>query len=101
MDVVVPVLDEPSCTSKVAIVDMPSPIGVALDVYAKCDADGFLPRGTVIFRVGEPHQQLEVLSVVVCDRRALRRLVENRGMLHLAHLAIGLTDTSCRACSFL
>lgn len=99
--VVAPVLDEPPRPCEVAFVDMPSSIGVALSVYAKNDTDGFLPRGTVIFRVGEPHQQLEMLSVVVCYRRALRRLVEDSGMVHLAHLAIGLTDTSCRACSFL
>ena len=98
---VIPLLDEPSCTCKVAFVDMPSSIGIALGVDAKNDASGLLPWGTVVFRVGEPHQQLEVLSVVVCYRRTLRRLVEDLGTVHLDHLAIGLTDAICRACSFL
>lgn len=97
----VSVFNQPPRPCKVAFVDMPSSIGVALCVYAKNDAGDFLPWSTVIFRIGEPHQELEVLSVVVSYRRALRRLVEDLGTVHLAHLAIGLTDDSCRACSFL
>ncbi len=56
--------------------DVPGAFGTMTRVNAEQNGDGFLPIRAIGIGVEEAHVELQMLDVVVGERRALRRFIE-------------------------
>lgn len=56
--------------------DVPGAFGTMRGVNAEQNGDGFLPICAIRIGVEEAHVELQMLDVVVGERRALRRFIE-------------------------
>ena len=94
-------LGHPPRAGKVTVVDLPGALTLTVRIESKQDTDDFGPFRALFHRIEKPNVQREMLSIIVRQAWALRRLIIERDGGHyagppIARVRICLKSVRCQ-----